>query len=192
MGAVIGGLIGGIGSLFGGNTAEQADKKAAGQALTGYNYLTGPQGTGDYVASGKAANSAESELLGTAPMTDQTRTGFSNYLNSTGYQFQLGQGTAAITGSAAARGILNSGATAKALTKYGQGLAGSSFNNYLDQLSGQAGRGLTAQGQIGQAGTAGGANAAQATQAGGEVMQTGITKAAGIGAGTLANFFAGV
>jgi hypothetical protein len=47
--------------------------------------------------------------------------------NQPGYQFQLGQGQAAIQGGAAAQGGLLSGATQKALAKYGQGLAGTEF-----------------------------------------------------------------
>jgi len=40
-----------------------------------------------------------------------------------GYQFELGQGLAAVEGSAAARGMLRSGRTLKDLTSYAQGLA---------------------------------------------------------------------
>ena len=46
-----------------------------------------------------------------------------------GYQFRLSQGTQAITGNAAARGLLQSGATAQALTRYGQDLASQEYGN---------------------------------------------------------------
>ncbi len=115
-------------------------------------------------------------------------TAFGNYLNSTGYKFQLGQGTRAITGSAAARGVLNSGGTAKALTQYGQGLGGQYFNNYLTQLGSlntQQGNtaitGVNAAKAVGDAGTAGG------TVAGGQ-KQSGITSAAGQFGGQIGNF----
>lgn len=163
MGNVIGGLIGGVGSLLGAQSAKSND-------LTGYNYLKGANAGA--VNNGQAASNASAQLLGTQPITDQTKNGFSNYLGSTGYNFQKQQGTAAITGGAASRGLLNSGGTATALESYGQGLAGQSFNNYLGQLNTQSGQGLTAAGQVGSAGTAGG-------QAAGNAMQTGITKAAG-------------
>lgn len=179
MGSIISGIIGGVGSIAGAN-------KGAKQSLTGYNYLTGTQGTQSYVDTGKQAqqNEAgtvanESALLGGGTPAAQAaqKSAFNNYLNSTGYQFQLGQGQQAITGSAAARGLLGSGATAKALTQFGQGLAGQYFNNYMGQLSnvaGQqaniAGQGLTAAGQIGQAGTQGGSNA-------GNISQSGISSA---------------
>ena len=185
MGSIIGGVIGGIGSLFGGSSAKKND-------LTGYNYLVANDGT--YVNSGTAANSAAAQLTGIAPLQQGTSNAFNNYLNSTGYQFQMNQSNQALTGSAAARGILNSGSTGKALTAYDQGLASQSFNNYLGQLNTQGNQGLTATGQIGSAGTTGGTAA-------GAAMQSGITGAAGtLGGiasnpdtpGTLSNLFGGL
>ena len=180
-GAIIGGAIGGIGSLFGGN-------KAAKQDLTGFNYLTGASGVGGDVAAGNAATSQTGQLLGTQPLTPGATSGFDNYLNSTGYNFQRQQGTGAITGSAAARGTLNSGSTAKALETFGQGLAGQSFNNYLGQLGNQSQRGLTASGQIGSAGTAGGTAAGANQQSGTSSAGTQFGGAVG---GAYNNYFGG-
>lgn len=162
MGEIIGGLIGGIGSLVGGNSAAK-------QALTGYNYLTkgkGADATSSFVNNGASANNASAELLGLKPITGDTQNGFKNYLNSTGYNFQRQQGSDAITGSAAARGLLNSGSTGKALTTFGQNLAAGSFNNYLGHLNTMGGAGQTSLGQVSQAGTQGGQGAAQASQSG--------------------------
>lgn len=169
MGAVLGGLIGGVGSLLGGSSAKS-------DALTGYNYLTGQRGQPGVTSianNAVASNNAESQLLGTSPITPGTTNGFNNYLNSTGYDFAQKQGSDAVTGSAAAKGILNSGSSAKALTQYGQGLGAQSFSNYLGDLNTQTGQGLTASGQIGSAGTTGGATAANDAQ-------SGITKAGGM------------
>ena len=178
MGGIIGGVIGGIGSIFGG-------KSAASEALTGYKYLTGKNGVQPIVDQGKAANANISALLNGGPNSAAASAAYGNYLNSTGYNFQLKQGTAALTGSAAARGILNSGATAKALTGYGQDLAKTSFNNYLNQEDVLSKNALTASGQIGQAGTQGGQAAAQATQSG---VSSGANQL-GSAAGGLYNFF---
>lgn len=111
----------------------------------------------------------------------QPGNGFDNYLNSTGYKFRLNSGSDAITGNAASRGLLNSGATAKALTTFGQNLGTQYFNNYLSQLNDLAGvqgniagRGLTAGQVIGAAGTAGGSNAGQLTASGGQDIGTAI------------------
>lgn len=183
-----GALIGAGATLAGDLFSSNASSKAAQQSLTGYNYLTGSKGVQGYVDNGNAASTAEGQLLGTSPITSQTQNGFNNYLNSTGYQFQLGQGTSAITGSAAARGLLNSGATGKALTQYGQNLASTTFNNYLGNLNNVAGQGLTASGQIGAAGTGGGASAAGYTQQGGNTLGN----AAGTLGGYASNLFGSI
>lgn len=172
MGNIVGGLIGGAASLFGGQSAKSND-------LTGYNYLSGQRGNigpgvVDYNKTGVAANTQSADLLGLNGAAGSAQSGpaFQNYLSSTGYKFQRDQGTAAITGNAASRGILNSGSTGKALEAYGQNLASTGFDNYLSKLNNQSAQGLTAAGQIGEAGTSGG-------KAAGDAMQSGITKAGG-------------
>ena len=69
---------------------------------------------------------------------------FNDYLNSTGHQFRLETGTAAIDQNKATAGLLNSGSTLKALTKYGQNLGTQDFQTYLGNLQGQQGAGLSA------------------------------------------------
>lgn len=130
---------------------------------------------------------------------------FKSYLDSTGYNFQFDQGQRGITGSAAARGLLNSGATAKALTKYGQNIGKSYFSDYMGQLGnmnnilgGTATAGQNALGQIATVGTAGGGNAASAitqgaanqgaaTMAGGNAMGNAISTAGGAIGNAFAN-----
>lgn len=51
--------------------------------------------------------------------------------NTPGYQFQLQQGQQAINNSAASKGGLLSGSTLKDLLSYSQGLAGTTYQNYL-------------------------------------------------------------
>ena len=194
-------VIGGVGSLIGGSKQSSADKQAAQQSMTGYNYLTtgaGASAVNQYINSGTAASTAqagtrgaEAALLGVNGTSPEAKaaaqTGFSNYLNSTGSQFQLKSGSDAITGSAAAKGILNSGATGKALTQYGQNLGSSYFNNYLTQLGSlntqqgnTAALGSTTLGQVGAAGTGGGANAAGYTQAAGNAQSQSLNNALGM------------
>jgi hypothetical protein len=74
----------------------------------------------------------------------QYQDAFANYQNSTGYQFRLGEGMRALDNSAASRGVLNSGAAAKAALKYGQNIASGEFGNYLAQLTGVSQQGLSA------------------------------------------------
>lgn len=78
----------------------------------------------------------------------QARQAFDNYLNSSGYQFRLKEGQDAIATSQAAKGMLNSGATLKALSRFGQGIASDEFGKYLGQLSGAAGMGATAEADV--------------------------------------------
>jgi hypothetical protein len=61
-----------------------------------------------------------------------------------GYQFRMDQGTQALNRAANAGGGLYSGSTGKALTEYGQGLAGQYWNDYLNQLAGVTGMGQQA------------------------------------------------
>ena len=86
-----------------------------------------------------------------------------NLQNDPGYAFGLQQGTQAIERGASARGGLYSGATLKALQRYGQDYGGTKFNeafnrdrvtknDLFNQLSGLSGTGQIATNQVGQAG----------------------------------------
>jgi hypothetical protein len=176
-----------FGDLFGAGADIGGGYAGANQALTGYNYLAGNPAETSYINNGGAANNAIAALLGTGGTAAQ-KTGannaFQNYLGSTGYNFNLQQGDNAINSNQAAKGLLNSGSTGKALTAYGQNLGSNYFNNYLGQLSGLAGAGQTALGQVGQAGTQGGI-------AGGEDIANGFNNASN-SMTDLGNFFGGL
>lgn len=101
-----------------------------------------------------------------------------------GYQFGLAQGNKNIQGSAAARGGLYSGATQKALSRFGSDYATSRYNdtynrmetgrtNQFNRLATAAGIGQTANNQVGQAGMN------FANQAGGNLIGAGNAQAAG-------------
>lgn len=170
-----------FGDLFGAGIQGNYDQQAANQALTGFNYLSGNPAEQGYINNGGAANSQIAALLGVGSpgAVNGAQNAFKNYLGSTGYNFNLQQGQNAINGNMAAKGLLNSGATGKALTSYGQGLASNYFNNYIGQLSGLAGAGQTALGQVGAAGTQGGGNAAGYTQGIGQAWSQGVNNALG-------------
>lgn len=83
--------------------------------------------------------------------------------NDPGYQFEMQQGNQAIDRAARAGGRAYSGATLKALQKFGQGLASTKFNEgfnrneitnnrLFNQLSGLSGTGQVATNQVGGAG----------------------------------------
>jgi hypothetical protein len=71
-----------------------------------------------------------------------------NWQTDPGYQFRLDQGLKSVQGSAAARGLNQSGATLKALANYGQNMAsqeyGNVYNREYGRLSGLAGLGANA------------------------------------------------
>lgn len=204
MGSIIGAGIGLAGSLLGGSSKKQASNQAQQLDLTGYNYLTSGGGanytktaaangvTGSNTSS--AIQNQEGQLLGTQPITDQTKTAFNNYLGSTGYNFQMDQGSRAISGNAATKGLLNSGSTLKAETQFGQNLGSSYFSNYLNQLGGlnQQAQNSATQGQnavsaAGGAGSSGGVAAGTAAQNGGNAMGNAIATAAGTLGGAVSN-----
>lgn len=162
----ISGLIGGIGSIVGGtigaigsSSAANAQKNAAGQAITneqGYsqaalnaqNAATSANigNESPFLQAGQGAATTLGGLMSTpgqgllqnwdqsfqAPTAAQAAA-------TPGYQFQLQQGEQALQNSAAARGGLLSGGTMKAMDQYSQGLAGTNyqqtynnaFQNYL-------------------------------------------------------------
>lgn len=207
MASLIGPAIGIGSALFGGSSSSNSGAPAL--DLTGYNYLTKGAGastiTGAQTAGATAQTGAtntqntEAALLGGGTPDQQAgaKTAFNNYLGSTGYNFNLDQGSKAITGSAAAKGLLGSGATAKALTGYGQNLGSSYLNNYLGQLntlntqqSNTAGQGINATVSAGSAGTQGGVAAGNNTQQGANTMGGAIATAGGVAAGAVNNWLA--
>lgn len=90
-------------------------------------------------------------VTGAAPQNAQNA--FSNYLNSTGYQFQMDQGTNAINSGYAAGGTLQSGDAMKALQTYGQNTGKAYFSDYLGQLGNQQNIGLSGANALAGVGT---------------------------------------
>lgn len=193
MGDLIGGIVGGIGSVVGAGIQANAAHEATQAALTGYRAITsGPAGAfnNEAIAGGSEAGKAARQLLGLEPLTPGVSNGFDNYLKSTGYNFQLKSGSDAITSSNAAKGLLNSGGTLKALDTFGQNLGSNYFNNYLTQIGGQQTAGSNAISQIANAGGTGGGNAVQPIIAGGNAVAGGISGALGGFGGALTNYLA--
>lgn len=116
---------------------------------------------------------------------------YDQFRNTPGYQFGLQEGNRSVEASAAARGGLNSGATLKALQKFGTNYADQQgYRPYMNDLSNLFGGGQVAASNIGSAGSnygqqAGNAyqNAAnargQSTYASGQAWANGMDNAAG-------------
>lgn len=109
-------------------------------------------GLSPQVANGTGASNSIAALLGVGGDPAAQAAAFKQFQNSTGYQEQLAAGSQAITGNAASKGLLNSGATAKALQASGQTLANQSYQSYLNPLQALVGSGNQAAGVISGAG----------------------------------------
>lgn len=85
-------------------------------------------------------------------LNDLTAGGFQGFLKNAGFNFNLGEGLKGITGGAAAGGLLRSGGTGKAFTKFAGDLRSNYLNNYTGLLGNIAGLGLNAAGTVAGAG----------------------------------------
>lgn len=105
-------------------------------------------------AEGRAWGVPEQAAPAAQPAATQSRSAlYEMFRQQPGYQFGLDEGRKTVEAGAAARGGLNSGATLKALTKYGQDYADAKgWQPYLNQLQSMAGLSQTASAQIGNAG----------------------------------------
>ena len=155
--AIIGtvGAVGGalISSHAANNASNQAAQAAASNnALQSQIYQSNKALITPYVDRGNTAADALQGFLGLGGDPAKTQAAFQNYLNSTGYQFNLHQGLDAAEQSKAAQGLYNSGAALKALDAYGTGLAGTYGQQYIDNLGNVAQRGVNAVGTLTGAG----------------------------------------
>lgn len=137
-----------VGGILQAGAQRKAAKLADRRLQEGRDYAINKSGLGSYASAGTAASDRQAALLGLGGDQAAAEEAFNNYLSSTGYQANLKSGTNAINSSAAARGLLNSGATLKATQRFGQELGSQYFNNYLGQVGNVANRGLSASSDL--------------------------------------------
>lgn len=123
-------------SLFGGSSSKSKNKS--------YDFIKSQYGpaTG-YTAQ---AGNAVSQFLG------GDSSGFDAYKGATGFDFGMGEGLKNITGNAAAKGLLRSGPTQRALVRYGNDYSQQYARDYINQYLGLGQLGLGAGGLIANAG----------------------------------------
>lgn len=147
-------VVGDIAGAFGAEKGEDA-QFAASQAALAEQKRARKAAIGEYrpyADFGAGGMGLLSRLYG----LDGQPADISAFTASPGYQYRLQQGQDAIESGAAARGGLYSGATAKALSDYGQQSASQEFDNYVNRLFGvtsvgqQASTGI-ANAELGQA-----------------------------------------
>jgi hypothetical protein len=175
----VGPAIGVVGGLMGADSANnaantQAQSAAQSDATQRYMYDTTRADNAPFLQNGQAGSNRLSRLLGlsgdsgASDYGSLTRKFNSNDLaNDTvynsGLQFGLDEGTKALNNQASANGSYLSGATAKALTRYGNDYAttkaGDAYNRYnndntniYNRLAGITGAGQQAASQVGSAG----------------------------------------
>ena len=120
------------------NNQSQQSSQSLNQA---YPFLQGALGS--EVSNVGAGTNAIKALLGLTGDTGQ-KAAFDTFRNSSGYNFARDQGIEGITGSQAAKGLLNSGSTLKAITNFSSNLANNFLDKYLSSLSGVSNTGLQA------------------------------------------------
>lgn len=150
MGKIFSAIFGGSGS----NSKSQQTAQSTSQNNSASWNDAYPQLSNDYgsqTSNGLGANDFMAQLLGLKGDAG-ANDAFDKYKQDAGYNFMLDSGSKAITNNSASKGILNSGATLKALSDYGQNTGTSFFNNYLDKLSGLGQQGLGAGGLIASTG----------------------------------------
>jgi hypothetical protein len=210
-------VLGAGASLYGSSQAAGASKSAAN--LQEQNAIAAVNRAQPYISTGNDA-AAQLDALNASGFT----AGQPNYLalaqgampgqmteaqlqQTPGYQFQLGQGLAAVQNSAAARGLGVSGSALKGAATFATGLADSNYQNqfnnaqtrsqdYLNLNTGQQGNAMNLYSRLSGTATIG-ANASQgvgtntttaANNAGNYLNQSGLASAAGTaGVGTAAS-----
>lgn len=135
-----------IQGLQAGNAQATGNINAGTQALT-TDYTAALQ---PYLQNMNTANTGTTQLGNVLGLNGQpgSDAALKTLQATPGYQFQLDQGNAAINAQAAATGMNASGNQALALDKFGQGLASTTYNNYVSQLQPYLGASNAAAGGI--------------------------------------------
>jgi len=118
--SVISGIVGGEAAKTAANTQSDSANEAIRAQLEMYY-----KGREDTAPWREAGTNALNKLVSKVNM------GPGKFEESPGYQFRMDEGQKALERSAAARGNLFSGATGKALTRYGQDYATGEYQNFL-------------------------------------------------------------
>ncbi len=136
--------------------------------------------------TGQAGN-AMAGLLGLGGDPAASSAAFNNYRNSSAYDFLLGQGQQGLIGANAARGLFNSGATAKGLEKYRYNLSSQFLNDYMNQVNQTGQLGLGAGQLVGNAGQYSKGQSTSSGTSSGSESTGGLGKAIGFGLSLLSD-----
>lgn len=136
-----------------------------------------------YMNNGNAANGMLSNALGIGSDPNAAANAYKAYQDSTGFQNTLNTAMQGVNGQMASKGLLNSGAAAKALQDRATQLGNENYSNWTNQLSGLSGQGINAASALASSGQT--SKSSDTTSA----WKTGLTLAGGITGGTGNIFF---
>ena len=169
--AILGGaaILGSGAQAIAGGKAAKAQKRAAQQAAANerYFYDTTRADQAPWREYGQGALSKLAGLYGISRgenMGGPEAANLDDFFKSPQYQFNLDEGTKAIQRASASRGLYRSGGSAKAETRFAQGLASGEFQDYRNALANMAGVGQTATQATSQAGAQAAAGISNAYQ----------------------------
>lgn len=152
-------VIGGVAAKSAAGEQAQGQEQAANTQMQMFNKLQ--QQEQPFINAGAQAETNLNNLMNPANAGE-----ISNYISSLpGYQFQLQTGSQALRNQETPGSGALSGQTMKSLMGFNQGLAGTFYNNYVQQLLGQAQIGAGAAGNLGSTGATLGTGVAQAQAA---------------------------
>jgi len=137
------------GAQQGGEMAYSAANQAANQNLQ--EAQRGRAAASPWTSSGTSAVGKITNLLGLGTLTQQgnnqgiywvdptdakgaQQRAMTDFQTDPGYQFRVDEGMKTLDRSAASRGLLRSGAQAKAITDFGQQMGSQEYGNYFDRL----------------------------------------------------------
>lgn len=161
VGAIIGGGLGLVGSIIGGNSQKKAANQAAdtsmavaqqNNALARDIYGQNKATLSPFVSGGTAAGEQINALLGMGGAGAQGGA-FDRFREASGYNFRFNEGMDALNSGYAGAGVLQSGDAMRAATEFGQNFASNELGNYMGMLGNQQGVGLgaaSAQAGVGQ------------------------------------------
>jgi hypothetical protein len=165
-----------VSSIFGGSSKKSSSTSG------NYNNDIIKNSLSPLMNQGAAGGLQLSDLLGLNGQDAGAQAGArADFRNTPGYQFALQEGSNAIGSNAAARGMFQSGATGKALSKFGTGLADQTYQNYMQNLLGLTQAGTQAGGVISDAGKFGTSSESGSSSTGG------LGKALGFGLSILSD-----
>lgn len=139
-------VIGGGTAIAASNKASKTAQQTAAQnnAFQQQIYASNKDTLQPYISTGNKATQSIESLLGLGGDSAAANAAFDAYKGSTEYTSRLAEGSKQVTAALGGKGLLDSGAALKALTKYGQTFASNEFGNYLGNLQTQQQTGLGA------------------------------------------------